>query len=135
MLSDVTNNLSVPSTSFTTEPCYHFETVRTSNLVNSSGMLEPAKLQSLLKRSCSRRNFAVNMVREMFDEDTMKRSNVAGKLGKLKMNPVLIEYIKSLTFQYYPIEPFEKEKTEWAKCVIAIDEGNRRLNNKPKRNQ
>lgn len=75
------------------------------------------------------------MVREMFDEDTMKRSNVAGKLGKLKMNPVLIEYIKSLTFQYYPIEPFEKEKTEWAKCVIAIDEGNRRLNNKPKRNQ
>ena len=73
------------------------------------------------------------MVREIFGEETMKRSNVAGKFGKLKMNPVLIQYIKSLTFQHYPLESFETEKKAWAKCVLAIDEGNRRLNNKPKR--
>lgn len=62
----------------------------------SAGVLEPAKIVFLQKNSCSRRNFAVNLVRNIFDEDTRKLSNVGGKLGKLKMNPVLMEYVKSL---------------------------------------
>ena len=62
----------------------------------------------------------------------MKRSNVAGKLGKLKLNPVLVDYIKSLTFQHFPLEQNQSKKAEWAQCVIAIDELNRRLN-KPRR--
>ena len=57
----------------------------------------------------------MNLVHNIFDEDTRKLSNVGGKLGKLKMNPVLMEYVRSLTFQYYPLEPFEKEKVEWGK--------------------
>ena len=130
MSSDLTDSSSTP--------CVHFETV-TSNPLNSgvtpysSGMLEPAKIRYIQKNSCSRRNFAVNLVRNIFDEDTRKLSNIGGKLGKLKMNPVLMEYVKSLTLQYYPLEPFEKEKTEWSKCIIAVDESNRRLNNKPKK--
>ena len=75
----------------------------------------------------------MNLVRNIFDEETRKRSNVSGKLGKQRMNPVLMEYIKSLSFQYYPLEAFEKEQVEWSKCVVAIDESNRRLNNKPKK--
>ena len=50
---------------------------------------------------------------------------------EIKNETVLIQYIKSLTFQHYPLESFETEKKAWAKCVLAIDEGNRRLNNKP----
>ena len=85
-----------------------------------------------MKKSCSRKNFASRLVRELFDEETRRKSNVAGKLGKLKLNPVLIKYVKSLTFQYYPLEQHEKEKTEWTQCIISIDEANRRLN-KPKK--
>ena len=101
--------------------------------VSSSGMLEPARIRFIQRNSCSRRNFAVNLVRNIFDENTRKLSNVAGKLGKLKMNPVLMDYVKSLTFQYYLLEPFEREKKEWSNSVLAIDESNRRLNNKPKK--
>lgn len=71
-------------------------------------------------------------MRELFDEDTRRKPNVAGKLGKLRLNPVLIEYVKSLVFQHYPLEQYEKEKEEWAQCIVSIDEGNRRLN-KPKK--
>lgn len=84
------------------------------------------------QKSCSRRNFCAKLNQEIFDEQTRKRSNVAGKLGKLKLNPVLIDYIRSLAFEHFPLELHENEKAEWSQCIIAIDELNRRLN-KPKR--
>ena len=93
---------------------------------SSSGLLDVEKIKAARSASCSRRNFFAKIVAELFDEDTRKRSNVAGKFGKLKLNPVLMDYAKSLAFQFYPLEHFESEKTEWAKCVIAIDEFNRR---------
>ena len=38
---------------------------------------------SLLSReSCSRRNFSVNLVRKLYDEETRRRSNVSGRMGK-----------------------------------------------------
>lgn len=43
-----------------------------------------------------------------------------------------MDYAKSLTFQHYPLEQHEKEKTEWAQCVVAIGELNRRLNKQKK---
>lgn len=98
-----------------------------------TGILELDKIRAIQKNSCSRRNFAVNLVRNIFDEETRKVSNVSGKLGKRRMNPVLMEYVKSLSFQYYPLETFESEKVEWGRCIVAIDESNRRLNNKPKK--
>ena len=46
-------------------------------------MLDPAKLRGKLNKSyCySWKIFSLNMVRKIFDEKTMKRSNVAGKFG------------------------------------------------------
>ena len=82
--------------------------------------------------SCSRRNFSARLVAELFDEDTRKPSNVSGKLSKLKLNPVLMDYAKSLVFQFYPLEHSESEKVEWGRCVIAIDEFNHRLNKQRK---
>ena len=37
-----------------------------------------------------------------------KRPNVAGKMGKMKLNPILMDYIKSLAFQHFPLEEGEK---------------------------
>ena len=116
-----------------TPACVHFETVSTTpphsslpTAQSSSGLLDVENIKAACSASCSRRNFSAKIVAELFDEDTRKRSNVAGKFGKLKLNPVLMDYAKSLAFQFYPLEHFESEKTEWAKCVIAIDKFNRR---------
>ena len=62
----------------------------------------------------------------LFSEEIRKTSNVAGGKKKQQLCPITIEYIQKL---YFPLQPDEKkEKDEWASCVIAIDEGNRRLN-------
>ena len=98
----------------------------------SSGILDSEKIKATCSASCSRRNFSARLVAELFDEDPRKHSNVSGKLGKLKLNPVLMDYAKSLVFQFYPLEHSESEKVEWGRCVIAIDEFNRRLNKQRK---
>ena len=73
------------------------------------------------------------MVRRLFDENTRKLSNVSGKAGKAQLNPVIISFVKSMAFQYYPCDTLVDVSKEWANCVIAIDESCRRLVNKPKK--
>ena len=92
--------------------------------------LTPTFLTSLTRQCCSRKNFATRLVCQLFDEDTRKKSNVAGKLGKAKLNAVVMDYIKSLTFQHYPLEDNEKEEKAWQACVVAIDSKSRSLNRK-----
>ena len=92
------------------------------------GILDSDSISFIRSGSCSRRNFAAKLVVALFDEGTRKKCNVSGKMGKSKLNPVLIQYVKSLAFQFYPLEHNENEKGEWAKCVVSIDEINRRLN-------
>ena len=38
------------------------------------------------------------LVEVTFDKETRSRSNVAGKMGKLKLNFIVMEYIESLVF-------------------------------------
>ena len=143
--SNLTQSTSVtPSTSVTQSPVQAtpqlspvtppeyicFETVTS---VVPSGVLDSEEIKFIKAKSCSRRNFAVGLVRKLFDEETRKRCNMHGKLGKMKLNPVLMEYITSLCFQFYPLEESQKEKVEWGKCVVAVDETNRRLKNKPRK--
>ena len=90
--------------------------------------MRPELITRLRIKSCSRKNFAVKLNEVTFDKESRSRSNVAGKFGKLKLNPILIKYIKSLVFQHYPLEEGEKQEIEWAQCVVAINEKNRRLN-------
>ena len=117
--------------------CVNLETDTTSFLPKTqlprSGILDADQIKFVRSGSCSRRNFAAKLVVALFDEATRRRCNVSGKLGKSKLNPVLIQYVKSLTFQFYPLEHHENEKGEWAKCVVSIDEVNRRLNKPAKR--
>ena len=56
-------------------------------------------------------------------------SNVNGALGKCKLDPEKIEYIKRVTFRTYPLSSKESEAVEWGNSVNVIDEVNRRLNN------
>ena len=95
---------------------------------DNGGLLRADLVRKLRKNSCSRRNFSAKLVEVLFDKETRRRSNVAGKLGKMKLNPILMEYIKSLSFQHFPIEEDESVESEWSRCVIAIDKKNRRLN-------
>ena len=95
-------------------------------------LISSQTLTQLFIRSCSRRNFAVWLVRSLFDETTRMNSNVAGK-NKDKLNPQKMSYIKAKCFEYYPLSGQEKEKEEWANCIISIDESGRRLKNKPKK--
>ena len=121
-----------------TPTCVHFKTVATTPQqlslpkVPSSGILDSEKIKATRSASCSRRNFSARLVAELFDENTRKRSNISGKLGKLRLNPALMNYAKSMVFQFYPLEHSESEKAEWEKCFIAIDEFNRRLNKQRK---
>jgi len=110
----------------TAPPAVTIEEVRTSD--DDRGILRAELVRRLRKKSCSRRNFAAKLVEVLFDKDIRKTSNVAGKWGKRKLNPILIQYIKSLSFQHFPLEEGETQNTEWARCVVAIDEKNRRLN-------
>lgn len=105
-------------------------TPSTDDNFNDAGFLTPAYLSNLMKRCCSRKNFATKLVCKLFNEDIRKKSNIAGKLGKAKLNPVVIDYIKSLTFQHYPLEAGENEEKEWKACIIAIDSNSRSLNRK-----
>jgi hypothetical protein len=63
-----------------------------------------------------------------------KVSNVNGVLGKSKLDPDKIQYIKKVTFRIYPVSAKESEATEWSNCISAIDEVNRRLNGKKNKN-
>ena len=79
-----------------------------------------------------KKNFATKLVCKLFNEDIRKKSNVAGELWNAKLNPVVIEYIKSLTFQHYLLDAGESEDKEWKSCIIAIDSNSRSLNRKNK---
>ena len=101
------------------------------------GILNSKIIANIKKNSCSRKNFAANLNEELFNEETRKRSNCSGTKPKLKLNPVLVDYIRSICFQHWPREENEKNSDDeqlWKECKIAIDEKNRRLNNKPRKN-
>lgn len=92
----------------------------------------PSFLASIRARSCSRQNFAVNLVRSLVTVNERKVSNVAGVLGKKKLDPKRIVRIKEATFQTYPLEAGETIVGAWALCIKSIDESCRRLNRIPK---
>ncbi|XP_065884203.1 uncharacterized protein [Dysidea avara] len=97
--------------------------------------LSNMELTSIYNTSCSRRNFSVNLVRRLFTVSVRCSSNVSGKGRKSQLNPQMIQYIRSLTFQFFPLQGYENERKEWAACVVSIDESCRRLINKPSRQQ
>lgn len=75
--------------------------------------------------SCSRANFAKNMVEKLFNKE--ERCNVKGVLGKQCFDVEKMAYVKSLTFEHYPAVPPENISDCWSMCVRAIDTAGRQL--------
>ena len=103
--------------------------------IDTSGqqLVSVPELTAIFNKSCSRRNMAVHLVRILFDEDIRIHSNVSGRCGKDMLDPLIIRYIKNICFQFFPLGGGEKRAEEWNKCIVAIDESNRRLKNKPRK--
>lgn len=97
---------------------------------DDSDLLPSSLLTPIYVKSCSRRNFAVRIIRHVIDKETRKCSNVSGR-GKEKLDPQVVKYAKDKCFEYFPCAT-SAVKDEWSKCVISIDESCRRLN-KPTR--
>ena len=90
------------------------------------GLLTSADVVPIYVKSCSRRNFAVLLIRRLIDKEVRRKSNVTGK-GKEKLDPDVVQYVKTKCFEYYPCQATEIKK-EWSLCIISIDESCRRLN-------
>ena len=103
--------------------------------IDTSGqqLVSVPELTAIFNKSCSRRNMAVHLVRILFNEDTRIHSNVSGRCGKDMLDPLIIRYVKNICFQFFPLGGGEKRADEWNKCIVAIDESNRRLKNKPRK--
>ena len=90
------------------------------------GLLTSADVVPIYVKSCSRRNFAVLLIRRLIDKEVRCRSNVTGK-GKERLDPDVVQYVKTKCFEYYPCQATDIKK-EWSLCIISIDESCRRLN-------
>lgn len=80
----------------------------------------PDRIAELHIRSKTCTNFAVRLVREMFERSELFGRNVCGVRGKLPMDPVRINRIKDLVNQFYPSSLAERELV-WRNCRKAID--------------
>ena len=89
-------------------------------LTPQSSWIPEAEIQQIKINSCSRKNFAKKLAEALFDEETRASSNVNGR-RKRKLNPIIIRYIRSICFQFYPHHG--DEEAEWKECIRAIDKG------------
>ena len=84
-------------------------------------------------QSCSRNNFHVNLVNCLFSLEARRSSNVKGKLGKCRLDPVRLLSVRQFVLELYPLAGGESEDVAWWQCIKATDEASRRLNRGPKR--
>ena len=89
--------------------------------------LSARTVTSIREQSCSRQNFAVNMVRALYTQDERTQSNVSGRKGKMKLEPQKMGMVKVSTFQMYPCGVGETAEKAWGMCIKSIDESCRRM--------
>ena len=99
-------------------------------LVNDENMeqqyLDDSKVLQIRNKSCSRPNFAAKLSAEVFSTEERISSNVQGLLGKKKLDPKRIDFIKMKSFQHYE-SPHSNTEEDWKCCIKAIDEFSRRV--------
>ena len=130
------NSLAPLSTSAYTHPSSTWYANPSTSMIedpnNEKEYIEHGKILDMRSSGISRRNFAKKLVALIFTEAERSTCNVNGR-NKPKLDPTRIGYVKRKTFQMYPLNPrIERIEKAWSECVIAIDEGNRRLNRKTK---
>ena len=75
------------------------------------GLLTSIDVIPIYVKSCSRRNFAVLLIRHLIDKEVRRRSNVNGK-GKERLDPDIVQYVKTKCFEYYPCQATEDKATK-----------------------
>ncbi len=106
-----------------TTPASHVQPTTTP----AQSHLDSLVIARVRSASCSRENFAANLIRELFTMEERLSSNIAGKCGKSKLGPKRVDSIREATFQMFPPGPSENLKRSWATCIRAIDSANRSL--------
>ena len=77
--------------------------------------------------SCSEENFALALVRLLFSEKEMGECNCRGVRGKKQLDPNRIATVKRLTAKSSSRSPTQFAAFWQKECIVAIDEGCRRL--------
>ena len=68
------------------------------------------RILAVRNSSCSRENFASNVVKELFAKEERMKSNVKGMFGKAKFDERKIEYVRLKTFELFPLGATENMK-------------------------
>ena len=116
------------------------QTVVSKPLTSSTSLKTPDQHLSDIKtaiirsKSCSRKNFATNLARELFTPEERCTSNVAGACGKQKLDPEKVYFIKNSLFEHFPLSSTENSHKAWQDCVKAIDSASRNLARRGKEN-
>ena len=112
--------------SFANEPENPVEDNKENEISKPTGaLIDDAEIVRLSRVRSSRQNFAANLNRKLFSEEERVTSNVAGVLGKLKLDVKKVAFIRRETYRMYPLQSKENEKKVWSDCTAAIDEINR----------
>ena len=90
---------------------------------------------AIRSKSCSRKNFATNLARELFSVEERRTCNVSGACGKGKLDNEKMEVIQRACFEMYPLTNAENHHKAWQECIKAIDTAGRSLSRKMKENQ
>ena len=106
----------------------HPHTLQGINLTATFPQFDPDYLIVSRGKSCSRRNFAVNLVRYLFTAEEMAQSNCSGTRGKNRLDQERLGTVQQTTLTLWPVEDRVEQRAEWARCIYSIDEACRRLN-------
>ena len=101
---------------------------------NESLHVSELKVAAIRSKSCSRKNYATNLARELFTMEERCTRNVSGKFGKQQLDPGKIFFIKKSCFEHFPLSNTENSHKAWQDCVKAIDSAGRGLLRKSKEN-
>lgn len=83
------------------------------------------ELTQIKCKSCSIGNFAVQLLRHIFDHGELDNKNCTGTRGKEAVDPDRLRFVKDTVFEVYAISSDDKINT-WKHCIRAIDEYLRR---------
>ncbi|KAJ7380671.1 hypothetical protein OS493_007037 [Desmophyllum pertusum] len=77
--------------------------------------LSTDNLFQLSKKARSRANFAVQLLKELFEPSELEGRNIAGTHGKERVDPEKIEQIKTEVHKYYPVATADID-SRWQDC-------------------
>ena len=83
------------------------------------------ELFQLKSMSRSRANFAVHLLKRLFDPSELEGRNIAGVRGKAQVNPTKVSEIKRIVSSFFPSAACD-EFSPWHECRKAMDEYLRR---------